>query len=170
MVAIRRRHSLSIFAYGNCLDAKALVFPGQNTWQPGMVFWPHSAIEVDYDDEGEVRFDSVEIRGQHVSVDPDQVTPQPAVPEKGFALMVHLLAEYRSQLLTTEEEMARVVPADLPRILRLDNWHHPDVYMGELPSQNDSLCNVAEVLASGDAGRFRPSPSPNVDWRLWLER
>jgi hypothetical protein len=161
---------LNVSAYGNCLSEKTLAFPGQARWDQGMIYWPHSPIECEFDDQGELRFDALRIRGQAVVLDPHQVPPQPAVPERGFAILVHLLETFREQLLCTAEELARVVPHNLPDLLCLDNWKHPDICRGELPSHNESLCNLAEVLASGDLSQLRAAAHPNVDWRLWMER
>jgi len=161
---------LNLSAYGNCLSEQALGFPGQAHWKQGLIYWPYSPIECEFDDQGELRFDNIRIRGERVRLDPHEVTPQPAVPERGFAIMVHLLEPFREQLLCTPEELARVIPADLPLFLQLDNRKHPDVYAGELPSQNESFCNLAHVLAGGDLSRLRPAAQPNVDWRLWMQR
>lgn len=160
----------NLYAFGNCLDEKALAFPGQPAWQQGMVYWPDSPIECAFDECGELSITHLRIRGQSVNICPEDIALVPEVPERGFAVMVHLLDAYREQLLCTPEELRRIVPVELEMLVRLDQWCHPDVYLGELPSQNESFRNLAESLASGDLSRLRPAVQPNVDWRLWLER
>ena len=154
---------LSVFGTG-------LAFPGGASWSPGLIHWPHSPVSCGFDDQGELSYDGVSIRGQLVALRPEELERHPDVPERGFAMMVRLLESHRDELLCTPEELRRVVPDDMEFLLQLDQWHHPDVYRGELPSQNPSFQNLAEVLASGEAARLRPAEKPNVDWRLWTER
>lgn len=160
----------NLSAFGNGLNEKDLAFPGQSAWQPGLIYWPYSSIECGFDDCGELSYDQLKIRGQELKLDPQDVAAQPEVPERGFAIMVHLLESYREELLCTPQELGRLVPSELELLVQLDQWRHPDVYLGELPSQNESFSNLAEVLASGDRTRLRPSARPNVDWRLWMSR
>ncbi len=84
-------------------------------------------------------------------------------------LMRALLPEYRSQLLATEEELRRRMPADLPLLIRLDEWHHPDLVNEERPSDSPSFQSLAEVLVMGDPNGYRPHPNPNTHWKNWPE-
>ena len=160
----------NLSAFGNGLKEEDLAYPGQSSWLPGMIYWPHSSIECSFDDCGELSYDKLKIRGQSLVLEPHKVAAQPEVPERGFAIMVHLLESFREKLLCTPEELRQVVPCELDLHVQLDQWHHPDVYLGELPSQNESFRNLAEVLVSGDVSLLRPSAQPNVDWRLWMSR
>lgn len=87
----------------------------------------------------------------------------------GADLMRSLLPEYREQLLATEEELRARIPSDLPLILRLDEWHHPDLAADELPSESKTFQMIAEVLVTGEAFRYRISEKPNTHWKNWLE-
>jgi hypothetical protein len=83
-------------------------------------------------------------------------------------LLRALLGEHRLRLLATEEELRREVPSDLPQIIRLDEWHHPDVAGGhERPSSTAAFRMIAEVLATGDPSRYRPTEPPNTHWSNW---
>jgi hypothetical protein len=82
-------------------------------------------------------------------------------------LLRGLLPEYRELLLATEEELRQRVPIDLPIILRLDEWHHPDLADGELPSRSRTFQMVAELVASGDSKHYQPTQEPNTDWSNW---
>jgi hypothetical protein len=87
----------------------------------------------------------------------------------GADLMRSLLPEHRDLLLATEEELRQRVPADLPLVLRLDEWHHPDVIGKELPSQNATFQMIADVLVIGDPTYYHPVSPPNTHWKNWPE-
>jgi len=84
-------------------------------------------------------------------------------------LVRSLVPEHHALLLATEEELKRLLPPDLPLILRLDEWHHPDLVEGEMPSKNEAFQMIADVLVSGDPGCYKPSLPPNTHWSNWLE-
>ncbi len=119
---------------------------------------------------------SVSIRGQVVPVD---VSPaalsvvgiEPVEPPhiSGADLMRSLLPHHRDLLLATEAELRQRVPPDLPCILRLDEWHHPDLASNELPSQSRTFQMVADVLVSGDPSPYQPTDAPNTYWSHWPE-
>jgi hypothetical protein len=85
----------------------------------------------------------------------------------GTELMRSLLPEYREQLLATEEELRAQIPADLPMILRLEDWPHPDLVKSELPSKSETFQLLAEVLVTGDISLYSPNREPNTHWRNW---
>jgi hypothetical protein len=87
----------------------------------------------------------------------------------GFELLRSLLPEHRDLLLATEEELRQRVPPDLPCLLRLDEWNHPDLCADELPSDTETFQMIAEALASGDAARYAPLKPSNTYWRNWPE-
>lgn len=158
----------NLSAFGNGLKAEELAFPGQSGWQPGQIYWPFSSVECGFDEDGELSYGQVKVRGEAVSLEAKD--PPPEVPERGFAILVQLVELDRNRLLCTHQELRRIVPAELELLVQLDQWQHPDVYLGELPGQNESFRNLAEVLASGELSRWRPPARPNVDWRLWMAR
>ena len=63
--------------------------------------------------------------------------------------------------------MLERVPADLPRIFQLEEWHHPDLAGDELPSRSRTFQIIAMVLETGDADQYRPVEEPNTHWRFW---
>lgn len=85
----------------------------------------------------------------------------------GVEVMRSLIPEYREQLLATEGELRARIPPDLPLILRLDEWHHPDLAADELPSQSETFQMIAEVLETGDKSRYVPGKKPNTHWTNW---
>ena len=58
-------------------------------------------------------------------------------------------------------------PAELPLLLRLEEWHHPDLANGELPGGSRTFQQLAEVLATGEASRYQPVEVPNTHWTHW---
>ena len=87
---------------------------------------------------------------------------------QGFELLRGLLPEHRGLLLATDEELRARIPEDLPQILRLEEWSHPDVSEGEMPSDSPTFQSLAKVLERGDAALYRPR-KPNTHWSRWPE-
>ena len=80
-----------------------------------------------------------------------------------------LSGQHRARFFATEEELRDRIPPDLPMVLRLDEWHHPDLAGGDLPSRSETFQTIAEVLVTGDPARYRPAKTPNTHWRHWPE-
>ncbi len=86
-----------------------------------------------------------------------------------FELCRFLAHDMRESVLATEAERRMSVPSEMRQILQLEEWHHPDVVVGDCPSQSETFQQLARVLATGDAALYRPSRSPNTHWRNWPE-
>jgi hypothetical protein len=84
-----------------------------------------------------------------------------------FELCRHLASVAREDVLADEHERRVSVPPDLRLLLSLDEWRHPDIAGGELPSDVGSFRQLAQVLATGDARSYQPSEPPNTDWKHW---
>lgn len=84
-----------------------------------------------------------------------------------FELCRYLADRYRSDVLGTESERRISVLPDMEQILQLDEWHHPNLAEGELPSEIESFQQLAAVLASGDISQYSPSEAPNTHWSNW---
>jgi hypothetical protein len=98
----------------------------------------------------------------------DRLVPAPPSAQ-AFELLRALVPEHREQLLATDEELQARLPADLPRLLRLDEWNHPDIAEGDLPSESPTFKLLAQVLETGDPGLYRPRRKPNTHWSNWPE-
>jgi hypothetical protein len=59
------------------------------------------------------------------------------------------------------------IPPDLPAILQLDEWRHPDLAEDELPSQTETFQQLVAVLYTSDPARYAPTVPPNTHWRYW---
>jgi hypothetical protein len=85
----------------------------------------------------------------------------------GFEALRVLLPGYRALLLATETERCAHIPPDLPAILQLDEWRHPNLAEDELPSHTETFQQLAAVLYTGDPARYAPNVPPNTHWRYW---
>jgi hypothetical protein len=76
----------------------------------------------------------------------------------------------RERVLATPQERRVSVLPDMAQILQLEEWHHPNVVDdGDRPSGSETFQQLAQVLATGDVGFYRPSQPPNTHWRNWPE-
>ena len=113
------------------------------------------------DDENYVGGVPIRVRGQDLAVE--------APAGEYFAEVVReLVPEHRDLLLADESELRALVPPDLPEILRLEAWHHPDVLV-ERPSREEVFQLLAKVLDTGDPHEYRPTQPPNTHWSNWPE-
>ena len=132
-----------------------------------------------YIDAGDILIDEetetitgASIRDSSVRVPLLEPDPRPDLGlDPVFRTAVALTEKYREQLLAQPAEMARFFPAGLPtQILALDQWHHVDVNADELPSESETFRLLADVIASGDASRYRPTLAPNTHWSNWFPK
>ncbi|MEM8530878.1 MAG: hypothetical protein AAGF95_08545 [Chloroflexota bacterium] len=84
-------------------------------------------------------------------------------------LLRMLALDYRDQLFLAEEDLQQYLVSDLPLLLRLDAWQHPDLMNDELPSTTETFRLLAEVFATGDPTHYQPTLSPNTHWDNWPE-
>jgi len=119
---------------------------------------------------------SVVLRGQERPLPSiDEYTRRGIVLEGAPRVRVFELCRYladaaRQEVLATSNERRISVPPELPQILQLEEWHHPNVVDDDdRPSGSESFQQLAKVLATGDVGLYRPSQPPNTHWRNWPE-
>jgi hypothetical protein len=99
---------------------------------------------------------------------PITVSAEPG--EELIDVLRRLVPGHRDLLLADEAELRRRIPPDLPEIMRLDEWHHPGPADGDmLPSRSSTLRQIADVLTTGDPGRYTPDAPPNTHWSNWPE-
>jgi hypothetical protein len=127
---------------------------------------------------------SVMVHGNSVSInqDPD------AYEKRGIELSTienpNRLIDYRSlvrywadtepeSLLAPESDLRTCLPDDLPRLMRIDEWHHkqysPEYNLGEKPSSYETYRMMAEVIAQKDTTHWKPTLKSNNAWRNWPE-
>ncbi len=104
---------------------------------------------------------AVRVRGRDLSVD----------AEPGADLVDvfrSLVPEHRDLLLAEEDELRVRIPGDLAEVLRLEEWHQPDLLETE-PGQSEAYRLLAAVLATADPAYYQPTEGPNTHWENWPE-
>src|SRR5262245_12875471 len=96
-----------------------------------------------------------------------------------YDLARYLAFEYADLCRATDTEKRLCLPADLPEIMTVDEWHHrayhyyrngPDQHAsGDAPSSYETFLLLADVLVARDPARFRPTLPPNNHWSNWRE-
>lgn len=105
--------------------------------------------------------DCLKIRGKEIQIEAGQEA------RRHIDVFRDLVPDNRDLLFATEEEIHARLPPDLPQVLQLEAWNHPDLSVGERPSQSESFRQLAELLATGDLTRYRPTLDPNTHWSNW---
>ena len=155
-----------IYGFGNCLSADPGFGPsiplvdGPDGWtdESGMTVRPG--------------LKSIRVRGKLLKLTAAELgpsaSPTGAPDELGVQdLFRNLLPRARDLYRATEAELRAVVPADLPQILRLDEWEHSDAVRDVLPSHTEFFPLLAKVLVTGDAALYKPTRPPNTHWSNW---
>ncbi len=55
------------------------------------------------------------------------------------------------------------------KLLQLEEWFHPDVAVGQLPSENETFQQIAHVIELKDPTMYKPTYKPNTHWSHWPE-
>lgn len=142
--------------YGNCLTGGR---PGYGA------FLDRVENMAEIDPEGDEVYAGgvpVVVDGTALTVAADSGTPL----EDVFRLLV---PDQRELLLADERELRAEVPADLPVLLRLEEWNQPEGLWDVAPGGHETFRLLAEVLESGDPSRYRPTLPPNTHWSHWPE-
>ncbi|RYF66955.1 MAG: hypothetical protein EOO39_22110 [Cytophagaceae bacterium] len=84
-----------------------------------------------------------------------------------WEMMRGFIPNERSSYFLSKAEISRSIPADLPILLVLNDWYHPDVAMGELPSSTKSFREFAAVITKLDTTRYARSEISNTHWSNW---
>ena len=89
-----------------------------------------------------------------------------------------LAFEYADECRATMDELRTCLPDGPPSslVMHIDEWHHraynnygENGPYGDKPSSYETFPLIADVLVSGDAGRFQPSLPPTSHWSNWSE-
>src|SRR5207249_3693748 len=85
-----------------------------------------------------------------------------------WQLIRGMVPEHRELLLATEAERRLGIPPELPLLVQTNNWDHPHLFEGELPSSCESFKQIARVLANQDRTLWTfDEQDGNVHWRNW---
>lgn len=77
----------------------------------------------------------------------------------------YLASTAREDVLATPEERRCSLVPEVRQILQVEEWYDPSVCDWEPPGYFETFRLIAQVLATGDPGLYRPSDSANSDWR-----
>ncbi|HZH96240.1 MAG TPA: hypothetical protein VEY06_10160 [Flavisolibacter sp.] len=164
-----------LHVYGNCLSYK----PG--TRNENFLYLTDDADDCSTFDEEESFYlnpacDSFKLRGSILPLIQDRnqykslgIDIEDETRINAFEFVRLLDALHHEKLVATETEIRERVPNDIPRIIELHDWFHPDVINGESPSENETFKQIAEVLETGDVVAYRPTHKPNTHWKNWPE-
>ena len=167
----------SLYRFGNCFPET----PGlANDCILAVMNDPVNNAVLDEEDHWDIRQEKghVHIREQEVGYDVTaEVLKKHGISEDEMdggsvsvtELVRSLAPEHHVLLLATEEELNKRLQVDVPLILRLDEWCHPDLIEGETPSGNEAFQMIADMLVSGDPALYKPTLPPNTHWKNWLE-
>jgi hypothetical protein len=85
--------------------------------------------------------------------------------------------QYADLCRASDMEKRTHLPRELPELMIIDEWHHRRLYYshafdprgpsGDAPSSYETFRLIAEVLASRDPSRYRPTLPPNNHWSNW---
>jgi len=146
--------------FGNCVGK-----PGyDNDDFLGRIDNAQELDEIALSDRDWHRASGVSIRGRVIPI-PAEARPDMEL----WDLLRMVVPEDRELFLATEEELRARVPSDLPRLLMLDEWNHPDILSGEKPSESGTFQQLARALVEGDPTLYAPRLAPNTHWSNWPE-
>lgn len=92
-------------------------------------------------------------------------------PEKliGFSDIIRYLHETNPDLISaTEADIKKCIPIDLPKLLKIPDFHYTSTYDKEnLPGNQEINQLIARILVTKDIGFWKPTQKANNHWRNW---
>lgn len=150
-----------LYCFGNCLTEGE---PGPAN--PDFLDRVDNMDDVEDEDEPECLSGAdtpIVIRGVPITV-------EGAAGESLENVFRRLVPDHRELLLADDQEIRRRIPADLPRVLVLQEWFHRRIEEYDAkPSTVETFQQLARVLVTGDLAEYRPSHRPNTHWSNWPE-
>lgn len=118
--------------------------------------------------------DSSVVRGRRTKLpEPDQYAAAGVRLEQPRRIWIYELCRAlaffaRDDVLATADESRQELMPDLTLLLTLDQWHHPDVVDDEaLPSRNETMRQLVDVITTGDVSHYAPTQIANNHWSNW---
>jgi len=81
----------------------------------------------------------------------------------GYELLRLIASAHRHLLFGTEAEIAERIGMEMPLLLRLREWRHPDS-ISEMPGMGETFHLIAEVIATNNPSLYQPTEPPNTHW------
>jgi hypothetical protein len=163
----------ALHCYGNCINTK----PGlsnENLLNPTQDDTEEPTFDEEYEFFLRPEATKIRIRDTVFPVNHDrefyvskgiELSEPPGI--KIYEFLRGLLPERRDLLLATKDELEQRLTTQVPLILQLDEWHHPDLANDELPGENATFRMITEVLVTGDQSLYQPEKPPNTHWSNW---
>jgi hypothetical protein len=84
-----------------------------------------------------------------------------------FELCRYLAHIRPDAVLATEAERRVSIVPEMEQIILLNEWHHPDLVAGQLPSQTNTFQCLAAVIERSNASLYKASEPANNHWKHW---
>ncbi len=78
-----------------------------------------------------------------------------------------LIPEQSNLFWLTRQEISNKIPLDLPEFMTIKDWHHPNLVMGEKPSETETFQQLADVIVAGDKNLYNTTEIKNTHWKNW---
>lgn len=80
-----------------------------------------------------------------------------------------LVHKFPNRFFASDMELLSFAPAcsGVTKFIQVNEWKHPDISGGEVPSQNRAMQTLIMALRVGDSTVF-DAGSPNTHWRRWV--
>lgn len=137
-------------------------------------FWPIS--DTTWIDENEpenvISYGALDLRGRSITI-PERVEVEAAAIDLEadriavFELCRFLATKYREDVLGNEAERRVSISPDLEQIMMVDDWYHPDLAAGQLPSQTKTFKKLASALENRTASLYGVPEEANNHWKNW---
>ncbi len=88
---------------------------------------------------------------------------------RAFEFLRLLAVTHRDLLLATEVELRARLTGDIPLMLQVNEWCHPDIVHNEKPSENETFILIAEMIDKLDTSIYYPSKLANTHWSNWKD-
>ena len=164
-----------IHLYGNCLDFE----PGTNN-ENYIILTEDSQDGLTFDEDEKFYLNSTTdtflLRGElhkicHNRNEYEKIGIELENSEhiSAFEFLRYLTHNISEKLWATEEEIRARIPKYISKIMELNEWFHPDLVNGDLPSDNQTFQQLADVLETGNLELYKPTFQPNTHWKNWAE-
>lgn len=159
--------------FGNCLD-----------YEPGMqnenfLSLTDDAVNCQTFDDDELFYlnpdcDSFLLRGEPYSIIHDRekyklsgIELEDEEKINAFEFLRLLNDLHHDKLIASEDEIRERIPVDIPLMLKVEEWFHPDLVNEDMPGENETFIQIAKVLETGNIEWYKPSKEANTHWSNW---
>ena len=176
----------SIYSFGSCIsNRKESSFVSETAYQNYLSLNPNNVmtsiypiLEGDWQDVEDLELvsptaSSIEVRGSRIELPSREQYAALGIDLTDsndihvFECCRYLAEKHRELVLATEIERRGAISSELNQLLLLDDWLHPNLVEEEVPSENETFRQLAELLASGDVSKYNPTVQGNTHWSNW---